>query len=194
MKNVHRLLAVTLLALPAIAHAHPGHDGDHELTWDFSGGFLHPLTGWDHLLAMIAIGLFAARLSGHARWLVPAVFVTALTAGAALAQNALVLPASEHGIAASLLVLGLLIAFAVRLPTAAGIALAALFALFHGAAHSSAMSANTNTLSYMLGFVVSTALLHTTGLALGTAFEKQTTLTRALGATIAAAGLAAFAL
>jgi urease accessory protein len=194
MKTARRLIATLLFALPALAHAHPGHDGDHELTWDFNGGFLHPLTGWDHLIAMIAVGVWAAQLGGRARWLVPAAFLAAMSAGAALAQNAGTLPAIEHGIAASLLVLGLLIAFAVRLPVAASMAIVALFALFHGAAHGSEMSAHSTAFSYGLGFIAVTALLHATGFALGTAFAKQTSLARSVGAAIAVTGLAAFAL
>jgi urease accessory protein len=194
MKTARRSVAALLLTLPALAHAHPGHDGDHELTWDFNGGFLHPLTGWDHLLAMIAVGVWAAQLGGRARWLVPSAFVVAMSLGAALAQNGLALPAVEHGIAASLLVLGLLIASAVRLPVAAGVALTALFALFHGSAHGVEMSANSSAASYTVGFAVATALLHSAGFALASTFQKQTAFTRATGAIVAVAGLAAFAL
>jgi urease accessory protein len=194
MKTVRRVLAALLISLPALAHAHPGHDGDHELTWDFNGGFLHPLTGWDHLLAMIAVGVWAAQLGGRARWVVPSAFIVAMAIGAAFAQNVAALPAVEHGIAASLLVLGLLIASAVRLPVGAGVAVTALFALFHGSAHGAEMSTNSNAASYTLGFAVATALLHATGFALGTALQKQTAFTRASGAIVAVAGLAAFAL
>jgi urease accessory protein len=193
MKNLRRLLIAALVALPAIAQAHPGHDGDHELTWDFNGGFLHPLTGWDHLLAMVAVGIWAAHLGGRARWLLPTAFLSAMIAGSTLAQATAALPAVEHGIAASLLALGLLIAFAVRLPALAGGALAALCALFHGAAHGAEMPAHTAAWSYGLGFVAATALLHVAGIALGSRLAQHAALSRTLGATIAAAGAVALA-
>jgi urease accessory protein len=194
MKNARHVFLAAFLALPTLVQAHPGHDGDHELIWDFNGGFLHPLTGWDHLLAMLAIGLLAAQLGGRARWLVPAAFIAAMTGGAALAHSALPIPAIEHVIAASLLILGLLLAFTVRLPVVVATALAALLALFHGAAHGAEMSVHSDALSYGLGFVTTTALLHAAGYALGHAFAKQSALARTLGATIAVAGVAAFAL
>jgi len=131
-------LAIAFLALPVLASAHPGHDG-HELTWDFSGGFAHPLSGWDHLLVMIAVGLWAAQLGGHARWLVPAAFAGVMALGAALGEEGVTFPGIEQGIAASVLVLGLLIAAAVRLPVTAGAALVGVFAIFHGLAHGAEM-------------------------------------------------------
>ncbi|MEY4489878.1 MAG: hypothetical protein RIQ79_2386, partial [Verrucomicrobiota bacterium] len=136
------------LALPAAAllfvskaYAHPGHEGDHGggLTWDFSGGFMHPLGGLDHVLAMVAVGIWAAQLGGRARWAVPAAFMAALAAGAALGSGGMALGWMEQAVAASVLALGLLVVTATRLPLIAGMALAALFAVFHGMAHGAEM-------------------------------------------------------
>jgi len=189
-----------LLALaPALtvapwAQAHPGHEGD-DFTWDFSGGFAHPLSGWDHLLAMIAVGLWAAQLGGRARWLVPLAFVGMMALGAALGQAGLMFPGIEQGIAASVFVLGLLIAAAVRLPVSAGMALVGAFAIFHGLAHGAEMPASAGGLSYGAGFIAATVLLHAAGVGLGMiAARFSSTAARYAGWAIAAAGVALFAL
>lgn len=162
-------LTVSALVFAATAHAHPGHDGDHGggLVWDFTGGFGHPIGGLDHLLAMVAVGLWAAQLGGRARWAVPAAFLGALAAGAALGAGGLAFGGVEQGIAASVLVLGLLVVTAARLPLAAGMAVAAVFAVFHGVAHGAEMPADASGAAYGLGFLAATALLHTAGLGLG---------------------------
>jgi len=184
------LAAIVTLALPLLAQAHPGHDG-HDLTWSFGTGFGHPLSGWDHLLAMLAVGIWAARLGGRARWLVPAAFVSTMTVGAALAQSGLTIPGIEQGIAASLFILGLLIAFAVQLPVTLGMGLVGVFALFHGLAHGAEMPATNIGFSYGAGFVVATVLLHVTGLGLGITMQKQPVLARLTGGAVAAAGVLA---
>ena len=153
---------LALILLPTFAHAHPGHDAG-----SFSQGFAHPLLGLDHLLAMLAIGLWAVQLGGRALWLVPASFVAAMAAGGALGVAGLNLPLMEQGIVASVLILGLLVAAAVRLPLVASVALVALFSVFHGFAHGSEMPANAQGLFYSLGFVLATALLHASGIAAG---------------------------
>lgn len=157
------------LMVASVAHAHPGHDGDHGggLTWDFTGGALHPLGGLDHLLAMVAVGLWAAQLGGRARWAVPAAFMAALAAGAGLGAGGTTFGWMEQAIAASVLALGLLVVTATRLSLATGMGLAALFALFHGLAHGAEMPANTHGLGYGLGFLVATAALHAAGVGLG---------------------------
>lgn len=163
------VLGFFAVASTAIAFAHPGHDGEHGggLTWDFAGGFGHPLGGLDHLLAMVAVGLWAAQLGGRARWALPAAFLTALAAGAALGASGGVFGGLEQGIAASVLVLGLLVVTAARLPLAAGVILSAVFALFHGVAHGAEMPAAASGAAYGLGFLAATALLHAAGLGLG---------------------------
>jgi urease accessory protein len=188
-----RFLALAAFALPVLAHAHPGHDG-HELTWDFTSGAAHPFTGWDHLLAMVAIGFWAAQLGGRSRWLVPAAFLGVMAVGAVAAQAGLALPGLEAGIAASLLVLGLFIAAAVRLPAAAGMAVAGGFALFHGLAHGAEIPATAGGLGYGAGFIAATALLHAAGLGLGGAFQSRPYVARFAGGAVALAGAAALVL
>lgn len=167
MQRLLRAVFAVLLVLPSLAFAHPGHDGPHDFEWDFSNGFAHPLTGLDHLLAMVAIGLWAGQLGGRARWLIPGAFVGIMTLGAVLARAGAVIPGVEQMIAASVVVLGLLIATAARLPLAAGMGVAALFALFHGFAHGAEMPATAATLSFGAGFVLATVLLHAAGLGFG---------------------------
>ena len=188
-----RFLTLAAFALPVLAHAHPGHEG-HELTWDFTSGALHPLSGWDHLLAMIAVGLWAAQLGGRSRWLVPAAFVGVMTLGALLGHVGFAIPGVEQGIAASILVLGLLIACAVKLPAIACMAIVGTFALFHGVAHGAEMPATASGLSYGIGFITSTAFLHIFGLGLGVALRNQEKVARIAGGAVAVAGALAFAL
>ena len=189
------LAVAAILAIAPWASAHPGHEGDHGgVTWDFSGGFAHPLSGWDHLLAMIAVGLWAAQLGGRARWLVPSAFVAAMAAGAALGRAGFHLPGSDQAIAASVLVLGLLLARAVRLPVTAGIALVGAFAIFHGWAHGAEMPATARGLGYGAGFVLATAGLHAVGVGLGSlAARRSEKVSRYAGWAVTAAGVALFA-
>jgi urease accessory protein len=177
--------ALALAAGPAAAHTF-GAGGAA-----FAAGFGHPLFGLDHLLAMVAVGVWAAQLGGRATWQVPAAFVYALVLGAALALAGLPLPAAEPGIMASVLALGLLVAFAVRLPASAGMALVALFALCHGHAHGAEIPAAANPLLYGAGFVLATVALHAAGVALGWGGARLLSplLARAAGAAVATAGL-----
>ena len=186
------LTAISLAAAPA-ALAHPGHDG-HELTWDFSSGFSHPLFGADHLLAMLAVGLWAVQLGGRARWLVPAAFVSVMALGAALGRSGVTIPGMEQMIAASVLVFGLLIASAAKLPAAGGMALVALFAIFHGFAHGAEMPATTGAFTYGTGFVLATALIHAAGVGLGLLANRGSEkITKAAGWAIAGCGVVLFA-
>ncbi|MDE3083773.1 MAG: HupE/UreJ family protein [Verrucomicrobiota bacterium] len=183
------ILFFPFIAVPFV-HAHPGHAG-HELTWDFSGGFAHPLSGWDHLIAMIAVGLWAAQLGGRARWLVPTAFLGAMALGAVYGQTFGSVPGIEQGIAASVFVLGLLIAAAVRLPVAASMALVGVFAIFHGMAHGAEIPGTASGLTYGVGFVAATALLQAAGVGLGsllTRFSEQAP--KIAGLLVAASGAA----
>lgn len=165
MMNKFRKTAAVLALMftPAIALAHPGHyDGG-----GFWHGMLHPLSGLDHMLAMIAVGLWAAYAGGRALWLLPASFVGMMLAGAGLGFAGIALAMMEPLILASVVVLGLLVAFNVRMPLIPGMALVALFGLFHGQAHALEMAAGTATVSYALGFALVTALLHLGGIAIG---------------------------
>jgi urease accessory protein len=178
------LLGALPLLCPVLAQAHPGHD----VTWDFAGGFAHPLSGWDHLLAMIAVGLWAAQLGGRARWLVPAAFVGVMALATAYGHFMGAIPGTEQGIAASILVLGLLIASTARLPVAAGMALVGCFAVFHGLAHGAEMPATAGGFSYGAGFMLATALLHAVGLRLGFALKSWPKVEALAGGVVAVVG------
>lgn len=154
-------LALGLLVLvPSAASAHTGAGPAHGLLH----GLTHPFLGWDHVLAMIAVGLLAGQRGGRAVWALPLAFVAAVVAGGAAAMAGLQVTGIEAGIVASLVVLGALVALAVRFPLAAGMTAVAAFALFHGHAHGAEMPA-TSGLFYGLGFAASTAMLHALGIA-----------------------------
>lgn len=188
---------LTGLAGPALAHT--GHDGGA----GFAIGFAHPFGGLDHLLAMACIGLWAVQQhtgrqqnrqpgSRRALILLPAAFVLAMALGFGLAFAGLALPAVETGITLSVLVLGLLVAFAARPPLVAALGLTAIFALFHGHAHGSELPQAGMAGAYAAGMLLATALLHGLGL-LGATLAQQIarpSLTRAAGAATALAGLA----
>jgi urease accessory protein len=158
-----RLAAASLVLVPAIASAHPGHEGAP----GFVHGFLHPLGGLDHILAMVAVGLFAARLGGRALWLVPASFVVTMAVAGVAGMTGFALPYVEAGIALSILVLGAAIALEMTMPVAAAMGLVAFFAVFHGHAHGAEMPETMSGLAYGGGFVVATAALHALGIGLG---------------------------
>ena len=169
------------------AFAHPGH---YEMS--LAGGLSHPLTGIDHILAMLAIGLWAAQLGGRATWAIPTVFVSLMAVGGLLGFNGVPLPFVESGIAVSVLVLGLLIAMAAKVPLSAGIPIAALFALFHGHAHGTELTAGMSAAAYAAGFVISTAALHLAGIGMGLLLKRlnSTQLVRySSGAAISVCGL-----
>jgi urease accessory protein len=155
-------LALATIAVPTVASAHPGHEGA-----GFVHGLLHPLGGLDHILAMVAVGLFAARLGGRALWLVPASFVTAMALAGAVGMTGFALPHVEAGIALSILVLGAAIALETTMPVAAAMALVAFFAVFHGYAHGAEMPETASGLAYGGGFLAATAALHAAGVGLG---------------------------
>ncbi len=163
MKRQLPCLTAALL-LPALAHAHTGAGTVH--THDaFFAGLLHPLTGLDHMAAMVALGVWSA-LALRRVWLAPAAFVAVLAAGALAALAGLRVPAIEPMIASSLLVLGLLVATQRALPLAAALAMSAFFAFFHGAAHGQELAA-LNALPALAGMLLTTAALHATGILLG---------------------------
>jgi urease accessory protein len=153
-------------------------------------GFAHPLLGLDHLLAMVAVGLWAAQLGGRALWLVPLSFMTMMAVGGAVALTS-DLPAVELGILGSLVVIGALVAAAVRLPAALGATLVAFFAFFHGHAHGAEMPEAASAALYALGFVAATGLLHGIGVALGLYLQGSAVrwIVRGGGAVVAATGL-----
>lgn len=177
-----RSIALAALCLFAgTASAHPGHAAA-----GFAGGLAHPFLGLDHLLAMIAIGLWAAQQGGRALWAVPAAFVGAMGLGGALAWLGGALPHVETAIALSVLVLGLLVATQRRAPVIVGMGIAGVFALFHGYAHGLEMPQNASPALYALGFVVATVCLHGVGIAVSLIGRHAM---RLAGIGIAATGL-----
>lgn len=184
---------LTLLAEPALAHTGAGPVSGA------AAGFGHPLGGLDHLLAMVAVGMLGAQLGGRALWAVPGAFVAAMVVGGVLGMAGFALPFVETGIVGSVIVLGLVIAWGKQVTMAPAMALAAVFALFHGHAHGTEMPAAAAGLEYAAGFVAATALLHALGVGIGLASslagEKLAPLSlRAGGGAIAAAGLVLVAL
>ncbi|MFL9923791.1 HupE/UreJ family protein [Herbaspirillum lusitanum] len=167
------VMAVAALAAGS-AIAHPGHpDSMMHGSASFMAGFEHPFSGIDHLLAMLAVGLWAAQNKRSALWVLPLAFPLMMVVGALLAFNGLSLPAVETGIAASVAVLGLLIAFAVRMPLWASTLVVSLFAMFHGYAHGSELPHGSSAAMYGAGFILATALLHAAGLGIGVFAGKQ---------------------
>jgi len=160
--NLNRkiLIATTLLLSPALAFAHPGHDHAGVMS-----GLAHPLFGLDHLLAMLAVGLWAAQQQGAARWALPLTFVATMLFGGLLGFAGIEMPLMETGIAGSVLALGLLVALAVRPPVAIAVGLTALFAASHGVAHGLELPALSSPWGYAAGFVAATAALHAAGYA-----------------------------
>lgn len=160
---VSRLLASSLIAAPSAALAHTGHDH----TGGFVYGFVHPVGGLDHLLAMIAVGVLAYQIGGRALWLLPATFVAVMSIGWAAGVLGLRLPFVEIGIAVSVIVMGAAIALGIKAPLALAVAIAGVFAIFHGFAHGTEMPQSGSAATYALGFVAATAMLHLFGIGLG---------------------------
>jgi len=156
-------LSAVFVVAPTITLAHTGN-GD---TSGLMHGFIHPVTGIDHVLAMVAVGLLAAQLGGRAPWLVPLSFVGVMAVAGALGMAEIQLPFAEVGIALSVIVLGLAVAFRLNLPELAAVALVGFFAMFHGHVHGAEMPAAASALPYVAGFVGATVLLHGVGLGLG---------------------------
>lgn len=186
----HLALAATAL-LPGLALAHPGHD--HAQTASFMSGFTHPLTGTDHLLAMLAVGLWLALAfnAWKPRARITGGFLLAMMAGGVLALGGLAAPAIEPAILLSLLVFGLLAATGASLPVWPATAVAAFFALFHGLAHGLEIPLAVNPVGYLAGYLSATALLLAGAATLGAALRLQLPwVARIAGGGVAACGLA----
>lgn len=181
----HLILAAAAMAL--IPHAALAHIGAGSTT-SFLAGFWHPFGGLDHLAVMVAVGLLAALNGGRALWLWPVAFVIVMLIGGDLGMAHIGLPLVEPAILASVILLGLLVAFAVDLPIAVGAAIVGVFALFHGHAHGSEA---VGGLEYMAGFALATATLHLTGIAiaLAVAGTRMQGLVRLAGASCIALGV-----
>jgi len=187
---VFPIAAATLLAL--VGSSAPVHA--HVQTGEASGfltGVGHPVSGLDHVVAMIAVGLWGAQLGAPALWLLPVTFPMMMALGGLVGLLGVALPGLEVGIAASAVVLGLVVMFALRPPLAVAVALVAVFAIFHGHAHGTELPPGQSALLYSMGFVVATGCLHGVGIAIGVIHRWRwgQTLLRAVGAVVALAGI-----
>jgi urease accessory protein len=186
--KVRALLAPTLMTLlPALAFAHPGH----ALQPGFMAGIMHPVTGIDHLAAMLAVGMWAAQLNGRQRWAVPVSFVMLMLFGAVLGMSSLHVGMVEQGIAASVCVLGLLLAGAVRVSALTSLPLVGMFAVFHGYAHGAEAPVGSAVL-YMSGFALSAITLHVAGFVVARQLLRyqSANVLRWAGAALAVSGVA----
>lgn len=177
---------------PAAALAHPGHDGAGGLLH----GFVHPLTGIDHVLAMIAVGVLTAGYGSRALWLVPMSFLVAMAAAGVIGMAGIPVQIVEAGIGLSVVVLGLMIAFQFKPPTLVATVVVGFFALFHGYAHGSEMPNGLAGLSFAAGFLIATALLLGAGVGIGLIVQRRTLsrrLFQAGGGAIALVGVAVLA-
>jgi urease accessory protein len=161
--NKQFVLLNMLLGLSIPALAHTGIGASH----GFMAGFGHPWQGLDHLLVMIAIGLWASVMGGQARWLLPLSFLLLMAVGAGLEFAGFYLPYAELGVAGSVLLLGLVLGFNWQPSRPIALSLSALFAVSHGSVHTAEIAADQGQLPYMLGFLLTTALLHGIGLSAG---------------------------
>ena len=181
-----------LVFAPAAVLAHTGHDD----AFGLAHGFIHPVTGIDHVLAMIAVGVLAAQYGGRALWLVPLSFLVAMAIAGVIGMAGIVIPVAEVGIGVSVVVLGLAIAFRLRPPTLVSVAVVGFFALFHGYAHGVELPDGITGLSFALGFLLATALLHGTAVGLGLLMQRQASsrrLIQAGGGAMALVGIAVLA-
>jgi urease accessory protein len=182
-----RYLSLSAMFGAIMITAAAAHTGLGEVS-GFVHGFAHPLGGLDHVLAMVAVGIFAAQLGGWALCLVPAAFIAALLLGAALGAAGMPLPMAQTGIALSVLGLGAGLVLQWRLSLAAAVAMIGFFAVFHGHAHGAEISLTASWLGHGIGFAVATALLHVLGIAIATSYSR--TFVRLSGGGLALAGTA----
>ena len=183
------LMALLFAAIPGGAYA---HEGTNLGLGGFLSGIVHPVLGYDHLLAMLSVGIISAQIGGRAIWTVPATFVTVMALGGVLGLINIGLTATELGIAVSLVILGLVIAAERRIPILAVMIGVGFFAIFHGYAHGAEMPDTAEPFLYALGFLVGTALIHIAGVVIGDIsrhYERGKIVLRVGGALIALVGL-----
>lgn len=185
MRNFALLASLILLSQTAMAHEASGVAGG------FSSGFMHPILGWDHVAAMVAVGLWGAVLGQPALWVLPVTFPLVMAFGGALGVAGIPLPGVEVGIALSALVLGVMVLTTARPPLWLAAVIVAAFAIFHGHAHGTELPHAVSPLAYSIGFVLSTGMLHMCGIAFGllTRFKAGTVAVRAGGGLIGLAGV-----
>lgn len=185
MARIGLLLLLTLCWIAPVS-AHEIHSGG-----GFMSGFNHPVLGFDHLLAMLSVGMLSTQLGGRAIWTVPLAFVTFMLVGGILGLYAIAVPFVEIGIALSVLLLGLAIAFDRQIPLLFAMAFVGVFAIFHGHAHGAEMPALASPVLYALGFLFGTAVIHLGGVMIGLGMQRMTgqrNLMRVTGVAIAAMG------
>lgn len=183
------LMALLFAAIPGVAYA---HDGTNLGLGGFLSGIVHPVLGYDHLLAMLSVGIISAQIGGRAIWTVPATFVSVMAVGGVLGLINIGLNVTELGIAVSLVILGLVIAAERKIPTLIVMIGVGFFAIFHGYAHGSEMPDTAEPFLYALGFLVGTALIHIAGVVIGDIsrhYERGKVALRVGGAMIALVGL-----
>jgi urease accessory protein len=179
------LFALTFWTQSALAHPVKGQ------AVGFLTGFLHPISGLDHVVAMIAVGLWGAQLGAPAIWLLPVAFPIVMAFGGMLGLMGVPLPGTEIGIAASAIMLGALVMLEIRPPLAAAAVVVSFFAIFHGHAHGSELPPGQDALLFSIGFVIATGCLHAVGISIGLIHKwpwGQRAL-RVAGGGVAAAGL-----
>src|SRR5262245_22231156 len=174
-----------VLASPALAHSENG------VAIDFVGGFTHPIFGPDHVIAMVAVGLWGAFLGAPAIWLLPVVFPLVMAMAGALGVVGVPLPGVEIGIAVSAIMLGSMVALAAKPPLWIAAVLVGAFAIFHGHAHGAELPVGADAVAFSMGFVVATGMLHLSGIAFGalSRWAGGRTAVQAAGAVIALVGL-----
>lgn len=180
------MFLLSLFLLPSTASAHQ----ETGTVWGFTSGFIHPLTGLDHIAAMVAVGLWGAFLGAPAMWVLPVVFPLVMAFGGALGVLGVPLPGVEIGIALSSVILGIMVASGAHPPPWVAALIVGTFAIFHGHAHGAEMPKAANATTYAVGFVIATGLLHLSGIAFGLlvrwSWGKQ--LVRLVGGAIALIG------
>lgn len=186
---MHRLMWIAGLGLLLASNAQ-AHSAA-EIGGGFISGLLHPVLGWDHVAAMIAVGLWGAFLGNPALWLLPVVFPLVMALGGALGLAGIPIPSVEIGIALSALVLGVMIVLAARPPLWLAGIIVAVFAIFHGHAHGTELPEAASPLAYSLGFVIATGMLHLAGIGFGllARWPAGKIAVRAGGAVIALGGV-----
>lgn len=183
------LLALGLSLIPTVVYA---HDGSQVPFGGFLAGLVHPVLGYDHLLAMLSVGILSAQIGGRAIWTVPATFVSVMAVGGLLGYINIGLTATELGIAASLILLGLIIAAEQKLPVKLAMLGVGFFAIFHGYAHGSEIPTTSEPVLYALGFLTGTALIHIAGVVIGDIakhYQRGRIMLRVGGALIAVTGV-----
>jgi urease accessory protein len=180
--------SIAALPLLFIARAALAHTGGP--VGGFASGFEHPISGWDHVIAMVAVGIWGAFLGKPALWVLPVIFPLVMAFGGALGVIGVPVPMIETGIALSGIVLGLLIAFSVRAPLWVAGLIVGVFAVFHGHAHGTELPSAANPFAFGIGFVIATGLLHLGGIGFGFLIGSKAgrIVVRATGAVIALVG------